>query len=228
MTVVERPVSELDVGTLLGRIRGRHSDAEIWYASVERHAVLVDRLARDVLSPDEQARMARHRLRDAAERYAITRALVRLVLARHIGDRRAARDIELSRTDGGKPYVSGGVHFNISHSGDLIVLALSRQGDVGVDVERKREVARLPQLSERWLTPAERSELSRRIESGADPSEAFLRVWTLKEARLKALGVGISGASSDVSQLDAVALDDLLSGCVDHAGRGYVGAVAFG
>ena len=217
----------LEVGASLGVVRGRRAEADLWYASIGRHAIDVDRLSRDVLSTDERARVIRYRSRDAAERYVVTRALVRLVLARELGDHRSANDVELSRTDAGKPIVSGGVHFSISHSGDLILLAVSRQCDVGVDVERQRDVARVSQLSDRWLTPAERADAARRIAEGASASEAFLRVWTLKEARLKALGVGIAGASTDVSGLEALPLDDLLSACVDHAGRGYVGAIAF-
>jgi phosphopantetheinyl transferase len=79
----------------------------------------------------------------------------------------------------------------------------------------------------RWLTPDERSQVSRIADSGLAVSEAFLRVWSLKEARLKALGVGIAGASgARLDQVDAVPLDEVLEPLSSNE-RGFVGAVAF-
>ena len=121
------------------------------------------------------------------------------------------------------------MHFNVTHSGEIVLLAVSDEKPVGVDVERRREVARVHALVERWLTVAERLELERLRQRGLDDSDAFLRVWSLKEARLKALGVGISGAgSAELGRVVAKDLDDLLRPVVRAADeRGYVGALAF-
>jgi 4'-phosphopantetheinyl transferase len=125
--------------------------------------------------------------------------------------------------------VAGGVHFNVTHSADLILVALSDERPVGVDVERRRDVERVHALVARWLTDVERTELSLLTGRGATSSEAFLRIWSLKEARLKALGVGISGAASasehpvDVRPLDH--LLEVLPGRPDE--HHYVGAIAF-
>ena len=129
----------------------------------------------------------------------------------------------------GKPVVAEGIHFNVSHSGDLILLALSPERAVGVDVERRREVPRVQAMTERWLTAAERADVASLRARGASDSDAFLRVWSLKEARLKALGVGISGASrAPVDAVHALPLDHLLDPIAgDRYGQGYVGAVAF-
>ncbi len=196
-------------------------------ARVGEHAHDVERLGRDCLSDDERAHLVLYRSGEAAERYVVTRSLVRAVLADHMG--LAPRAIRVSRTDTGKPIVAEGVHFNVSHSGDLILLALCEERAVGVDVERRREVPRVQALTERWLSTAERVEVARLLDRGATESEAFLRIWSLKEARLKALGVGISGAArAPLEGVDVRPLDDLLDPIAgDRHGHGYVGAVAF-
>jgi 4'-phosphopantetheinyl transferase len=201
--------------------------ADVWFAWVGDHARDVDRFSRDCLSSEERAWLHRYRSREAAERYVVTRSLVRIVLSDRLGI--DARDLELRRTDMGKPVVAEGVHFNVSHSGDLILLALSAQRAVGVDVERIREVQRVGAMTQRWLTESERADVERLITRGASPSAAFLRIWSLKEARLKALGVGISGASgASFDSVDARPLDNLLDALVTRQDeQGYVGALAF-
>ena len=171
--------------------------------------------------------MPQYRSRAAAERYVVTRSLVRIVLSAQLGI--APREIPVSRTDMGKPVVAEGVHFNVSHSGDLILLALCAERAVGVDVERKRDVGKVQSLTARWLTDGERGSFDRLRSLGATESEAFLRIWSLKEARLKALGVGISGVlGAEQRSVDAIPLDSLLDSLAgEHVGQGYVGAVAF-
>jgi 4'-phosphopantetheinyl transferase len=203
------------------------ASAEVWFAWVGDHVRDVVRFSRDFLSAEESARVPGYRSRAAAERYVVTRSLVRTVLSERLAI--PPRDIPVSRTDMGKPVIAEGVHFNVSHSGDLILLALSDERAVGVDVERKRAVAKVQALTERWLTASERLECERLCSLGATDSEAFLRTWALKEARLKALGVGIAGALSAQQQsVDAIPLDNLLDSLAgEHVGDGYVGAVAF-
>jgi len=199
----------------------------LWFAWVGDHAREVERFSRDYLSVEESSRLPQYRSRAAAERYVVTRSLVRIVLGAQLGI--APREIPVSRTDMGKPVVAEGVHFNVSHSGDLILLALCAERAVGVDVERKRDVGKVQSLTARWLTDGERGSFNRLRSLGATESEAFLRIWSLKEARLKALGVGISGVlGAEQRSVDAIPLDSLLDSLAgEHVGQGYVGAVAF-
>jgi 4'-phosphopantetheinyl transferase len=217
------------VGGRLGTVTGASAAADVWFAWVGDHVDHVDRFSREYLSSEEETRFRAYRSRDAAERYVVTRSLVRIVLSQHLGI--APRDIRVDRTDSGKPVVpdAASVHFNVTHSADLILMALSDGRPVGVDVERRREVQRVRDLVARWLTEVERGEVARLTESGATPSDAFLRIWSLKEARLKALGVGISGAAgATVHAVDVLPLDDLLAALPVHGGRrDYVGALAF-
>lgn len=225
-----RPSSAPDdalVGARLGTVAAPSAVADVWFAWVGDHVGEVERFSREYLSAEEADHLRQYRSRAAAERYVITRSLVRIVLSDHLGI--PPREIRVSHTDTGKPVVTENVHFNVTHSGDLVLLALSEQRAVGVDVERRRDVARVAALMERWLTDAERHECARLTKRGATLSDAFLRVWSLKEARLKALGVGIAGASSSPHDtVDVIPLDELLDALAGHHDQlGYVGALAF-
>ena len=103
----------------------------------------------------------------------------------------------------GKPECVDGPPFSLAHSGGLVVCALAPHGRIGVDVElpRPRDVGA---IAERYFS----SEESRWV--GAE-LRRFLRLWVLKEAYLKALGVGISGGLDTLqcrierTRIDAVA-----------------------
>lgn len=216
-----------DVGTRLGTISAPSSGAaDVWFARVGEHAADVERYSRDFLSRDERERLGRYRSRESAERYVVTRSLVRIVLAGRLSA--VPREVAVSLTGKGKPIVADDLHFNVSHSGDLILLAVSGDRAVGIDVERRRDVERVQALIDRWLTPRERDDVAAWVQRGAGLSDAFLRVWSLKEARLKALGVGIAGAAHAATHaVDALPLDALLDPLVHGGEQGYVGAVAF-
>lgn len=216
-----------DVGCHLGVASSRIASAEIWYAWVGDHANDIERFSSDLLSPEEQRHLGGYRVREAAERYVVTRSLVRVVLSDRLSV--APREIPVTRTGAGKPVITQGIHFNVSHSGDLILMAVSDERAVGVDVERKRDVQRVDALLGRWLNAEEQSEFSRLRSRGASPSDAFLRLWSLKEARLKALGVGISGAGrAKLDVVEALPLDDLLDRlAAQRSEPEYVGAIAF-
>ena len=213
------------VGAYVGTARSAHASADLWAARVGEHVGDVETYGRLLLSPDEQRRLAAYRSRESAERYVVTRALVRVVLGARLGVDPC--DVVISHTDRGKPVLAESLQFNVSHSGDLILLAVSADRAVGVDVERRRDVERVQALVARWLTPDERDQVARIAESGLAVSEAFLRVWSLKEARLKALGVGIAGAAgARLDQVDAVPLDEVLEPLASDD-VAFVGAVAF-
>jgi len=93
--------------------------------------------------------------------------------------------------------VSPALHFNLSHSGDLALIALAPV-PVGVDLERDAP-ADAQALAQAWFTPAEQARLAR----GDDD---FLSLWTAREAVLKAMGTGLSG-EPDFDQYACVRLD---------------------
>jgi 4'-phosphopantetheinyl transferase len=91
----------------------------------------------------------------------------------------------------GKPLLTGGdIEFNLSHSGGYALVAVSRGRNVGVDVEKIRADIEIENLSSRYFSTGEISELM------ALPPEqrmvGFFQCWTRKEAYIKAQGLGLS------------------------------------
>jgi len=99
----------------------------------------------------------------------------------------------------GRPEIAApesGLHFNLSHSAGLVVCALSRHRAVGVDVEDLDRRAPDPAIVTRYCSPAEAEDVCAEADGWRD---RFLTYWTLKEAYLKARGLGISVHLSDIS-----------------------------
>ncbi len=149
----------------------------------------------DLLSPEECARSNRFAFEHLRRRYRAARSALRVLLAAHLGV--SARDIRFIEGAQGKPYVEGAPDcaFNLSHSDDFAVVAIApqpTQDEVGVDVEIVRPMRDALALAKSNYTAAEREPLTL-LEGQARDTE-FLRIWTRKEACLKALGSGLSVA----------------------------------
>jgi 4'-phosphopantetheinyl transferase len=82
------------------------------------------------------------------------------------------------------------VQFSVSHSGDYALLGFRRGGLVGVDIERINEQTPIDEIAPTICSPAELALLGSL--GPAARRQTFFRLWTLKEAYLKALGVGLS------------------------------------
>jgi 4'-phosphopantetheinyl transferase len=87
--------------------------------------------------------------------------------------------------------------FNLAHSGGIVVCALAREAEVGIDIENRERVRLDRSLVERYCSPAEMREVDRCGDEGW--RDQFLKYWTLKEAYLKARGLGIAVRLSDLS-----------------------------
>lgn len=99
----------------------------------------------------------------------------------------------LQREPGGKPFWEG-AHFNLSHSGPWVVLAMG-DNPVGVDVECFSQSRNVEALAKRQFTPQEQRFVG-------SSQERFLRIWTAKEARLKWDGTGLRIPMSSIPVLD--------------------------
>ncbi len=150
--------------------------------------------ARALLSAAEQEAYGRIRVPSRRTEYLLGRYATKTILSRYLAVPVGALAIEPDAQ--GKlriagPRVGARLAFNLSHSGDLLAIALSPQAEVGVDVELVNEglSAELEAIAARHFCPAEQRALAHR-----DPAvrlREFFRMWTLKEAALKAIGAGL-------------------------------------
>ncbi len=209
----------LPVGTAppdLGR-----DEAHLWRAGVRRNAAMVPELGR-VLSPEERARADRFPRPPDRARFVVAHGLLRLLVGHYLGADPV--EIRFGRGPHGKPFLAGqegpgGLRFNLSHSGDVVLWAFTRGREVGVDVERVRPRRDLSRLAERALPPARAAAL--RGLKPEDQARAFFVAWSRKEAYLKARGEGLG-----VTPREGEALEDGSWFTWDILpARGYVGAL---
>jgi len=103
----------------------------------------------------------------------------------------AESELRLERTERGKPRLTGAeLQFNLSHTGSALLIGISRNTPLGVDIETSgRRTRPVLELARRWFAPSEAAALAA-LPKGRRQA-AFLRLWTCKEAVLKAAGIGI-------------------------------------
>lgn len=133
--------------------------------------------------PEKRERILRQRIKQNANNMAVGGALVRHMLWEKF---RIPVNASISYGKFGKPYLPDypGTHFNISHSGTFVACAACDQ-PVGVDIQEI--TAYQPDVAARVCSLKERLQ----IEVSADPTTEFTKIWTMKEARVKAMGLGI-------------------------------------
>lgn len=150
------------------------------------------------LSPMEQARADRFRQAIDRQRFVLGRGLIRALVGEHLQMEPAA--VTFFETATGKPGIpGGGIEFNLSHSGDCVLMVWNIGGPVGADVEamNSRIDANLSEIADLSFSTEERAVLA-----AAPPMEkaaVFHRIWVRKEAIIKAEGVGLGGALQDFS-----------------------------
>ncbi|MGE0596399.1 MAG: 4'-phosphopantetheinyl transferase superfamily protein [Hyphomonadaceae bacterium] len=143
-----------------------------------------------VMSAEERARADRFVFPQHRRRYIHGRGRLREILARYTGV--PAQDISFTLSAYDKPSLADagapGLHFNLSHSGDLAALGVSADVELGVDIEWIRLLKE--DISARYFSTSECEVLHALAES--EQARAFFECWTRKEAYIKASGEGLS------------------------------------
>jgi len=145
-----------------------------------------------LLDQPERERAARFGLPEQQREFIVTRAWLRRLLGAYLGT--APSGIRLDYGPQGKPRLadpaSTSLEFNVAHSGGSALLAFTTDGPIGVDIERPGRDLEVDDLVPTLFTPRERHQLAR-LEPGLRRT-GFFRLWTGKEAYLKAIGRGAS------------------------------------
>ena len=180
-------------GTLVELLAG--ADALVCSASLRGDDAEMSR-ALGVLSATERERYDRYENGEVARRFALGRLRLREMLGALLSLSPAMVPIQIGLH--GKPALARaaqptGLRFSVAHCEELLLVAFTRLGEVGIDVERVRPIERWARVADRVFNPSERAAMGREIANGDEPSSVFFRFWCRGEAELKAIGSGISG-----------------------------------
>lgn len=148
-----------------------------------------------MLDASELERGARLRFEGHRVRHAVSHGLLRTLVGHYL--RRPPAALRFGEGEFGKPHLEdedrGRLVFNLSHSGDVVLIALARDGNLGVDVEgwtERMDEQGVECVADSVFSATERAAL-RRLDP-ANRRVAFFEIWSRKEAYLKATGLGVS------------------------------------
>ncbi len=186
------------------------NDCVIYAISEQESPVNLDVLY-PVLSNDEKQQLAAFRINKHAKLWGYTHAWLRLILEHHT--QVAASQLCFAKNAYGKPYISNNVsnnisnndgnkvatfpQFNISHSEQRALIAVSKHVDIGVDIEFAKPYIQTTKLAKHYFSNDE----TQAIQSlrSDEQQAAFFTCWSRKEAFIKAMGLGLSMPLSDFS-----------------------------
>jgi 4'-phosphopantetheinyl transferase len=171
----------------------KNNEIHLWYcdgASISDKSLL-DRYHLQ-LNNAEQKRLKQFQFPKDQHRYLVTRALVRNVLSLYISAIQPQQWKFVSNQNG-KPAISNPIFqplkFNVSHTASVIVMAVTLQNEIGVDIELKSKSSRSMEIADHFFSPDEAAYLNSLPEHLQ--KERFCELWTLKEAYIKAKGVSL-------------------------------------
>lgn len=168
------------------------AQVHLWRQSLDLSSLALSRLC-EVLSVDEISRANQFHREVDHNRFIAARGLLRIILSRYIS--RDAANIAFSYSKFGKPYIASTSNaseltFNIAHSANLAVYAITRKRKIGVDLEKVQAKFGGNEIAETVFSANEIAHL--RSLSSQEQDSAFFKGWTRKEAILKAMGTGLS------------------------------------
>jgi len=143
-----------------------------------------------LLSAEERARADRFHFEKDRFTYVYCRGVLRTLLGRYLNV--LPNDISFHYTEYGKPYLSDehGLNFNLSHAGGYALIAFTTKSAIGVDVEAIDRSIDTDKLVHRFFSPVEITAVA--ALSPVERPVAFFKLWTRKEALIKAHGAGLS------------------------------------
>lgn len=181
----------MPIGPTLIHLDGvlQEDEIHVWHTDLELEEDVVNRLF-PLLDSDEQARAARFLVDHARKQYVVSHAFLGTVLATYEHTEPLA--LRFSSSKNGKPELvdGNGLCFNLSHTEGTAAIAIARNRQVGIDVEKVRDNLKPLELATRFFSPQECEWL--RSRPFAEQLPAFFACWTAKESYIKAVGEGLS------------------------------------
>jgi 4'-phosphopantetheinyl transferase len=166
--------------------------AHVWAVTIDADPTNIDRCL-SLLSADELRRAKSFQVDSARRQFIITRAVLRSLLGRYL--ELSPGQVSIETNENKKPHLaeqdmSHGLQFNVAHSGDLALVAVTRGTPIGIDIERHRIMRLAEPIAQRYFHPWEAQAIE--SASATERDAMFLRCWTAKEAILKAIGIGLT------------------------------------
>jgi len=185
---------------------------QLYQTSLDISPTECDRLWQ-FLSEDERSRAARFKRERLKISFIAARGNLRIILAQWLNCE--PREIYFQYGDRGKPYLQNNqeIYFNLAHSQNLAIYAVSRDREVGIDLEFINPNCDVEGIAKRYFLPSEQQVIKDLGDRHKDLAiQAFYRAWTLKEAYGKATGAGIANLlkSLEVTPLLASPIDETL------------------
>lgn len=164
------------------------NDIHIWTVRLKDYEELLSEYHM-ILSAEEISRAFRFISESSKKQFMLGRIKLRFILSRYAGT--APSKLNFSYKTYGKPILDGypDIRFNLAKVEDFILIAVAKNRDLGVDLERISNID-FSSIANRYFSEDENNALKKLEES--EKRNAFFRIWTLKEACVKALGVGLS------------------------------------
>jgi 4'-phosphopantetheinyl transferase len=177
------------------------NEVHLWLVEDQRisHKSLLDKY-KSLLNAEEQKRLERKIFPKHQKQFIVSRALLRSVLGGYL--QQAPEDLVFARNAYGKPRIDSfekslPLSFNLSHTNGLTVLAVSLEHELGVDVEYLTRKVDILNLAERYFSQQEYQVLA--ALDVKEFNQHFFNLWTLKEAYIKACGMGLAIPLKDFS-----------------------------
>jgi 4'-phosphopantetheinyl transferase len=167
-------------------------EIHVWITSIEQPDSVIQYLS-GYLSTDELNRVCRYHFVEDRVRALISRGILRLILSCYLHSEPS--EIRICENRYGKPYLPHNgdnlpLHFNLSHSDGMILLATTLGREIGVDVERIRRDFPIESIAKLVFSEEERRAID--LLGDHEKHDAFFACWTRKEAYTKARGDGLS------------------------------------
>jgi 4'-phosphopantetheinyl transferase len=190
---------------------------DLWRVDLQMDRIAIGRLF-ETLSDDEKERAKRFVFANDGERFVVGRGILRMILSTYL--HRSPNDIEFSYGRFGKPFLKdqkSGVRFNVSHSKEVGIIAITLGREIGVDVEFVDHSFQFSDIARSVFSATDVARLE--ALPGRSRAGAFFSGWTRKEAVLKAIGDGLSSpdelhaAIPVMSEENAVSFRASFQGC---------------